>query len=84
MNPRPVKAIPHPDHSLTLTFDNGEVKRFDLAPYLGYPAFEPLRNIGFFQLARCQDGNLEWPGNLDFDPDRLYLESQPVPQSEAA
>jgi hypothetical protein len=84
MNPRPIQVIAHADYSLTLTFANGEIRRFDLGPYLRYPCFEPLKQTAFFLLARCDHGTVAWPQNIDFDPDTLYLESQPVTQSEAA
>ena len=84
MNPRPTQVIAHADHSLTLTFTNGEIRRFDLAPYLRYPCFEPLKKTGFFLLAHCDHGTVAWPQNIDFDPDTLYLESKPVAQAEAA
>jgi hypothetical protein len=34
MNPRVVEIKPNPDYSLTLKFTNGEVRRFDVRPYL--------------------------------------------------
>ncbi len=84
MNPRITEVTPHTDHSLTLTFANGEIRRFDLAPYLRYPCFEPLKQTAFFLLARCDHGTVAWPQNIDFDPDTLYLESKLIGQSEAA
>ena len=84
MNPRPTQVIANADHSLTLTFANGEIRRFDLTPYLRYPCFGPLKKSAFFLLARCDHGTVVWPQNIDFDPDTLYLESQPVTQSEVA
>lgn len=78
MNPRVKALTANADHSLTLVFNSGEVKRFDMRPYLGYPAFAPLQNIGFFQLARADHGTVAWPQNIDFDPDTLYLDSQSV------
>lgn len=81
MNPRIVQVTPEPAHRLTLCFANGEVRRFDLSPYLSYPAFEPLRNAGFFMLAECGHGTVVWPEGIDFDPDTLYIESVPVAQA---
>lgn len=78
MNPRVVQVAPQPGHRLVLSFANGEVRNFDLSPYLSYPVFEPLRNGGFFMLAECGHGTVVWPGGIGFDPDTLYLESVPV------
>jgi len=84
MNPRVTAVTANADHSLTLTFQNGELKRFDLRPYLGYPAFTPLQNIGFFLLARADHGTVSWPQDIDFDPDTLYLDSETVSDAHAA
>ncbi len=84
MNPRITEVSPHADHTLTLTFANGEIRRFDLAPYLHYPCFAPLKQTAFFLLARCDHGTVAWPQNIDFEPDTLYLESKPIGQTEAA
>jgi len=78
MNPRIAAVTAHDDHTLLLTFTNGEMRRFDITPYLGYPAFEPLRQVAFFKLAQASHGTVTWPKEIDFDPDTLYLEGQPA------
>jgi hypothetical protein len=62
------------DYHLLLTFENGEHKRFDMSPYLHYPVFQPLRQQGFFALAKVNYGTITWPGEIDIAPERLYLE----------
>ena len=84
MNPRITAVVARDDYTLRLTFGNGEVRHFDMTPYLGYPAFEPLRQSVFFNLARASHGTVTWPKEVDFDPDRLYLEGQPVNEAQAA
>ena len=84
MNPRISAVTANADHSLTLVFKSGEIKRFDMRPYLGYPAFTPLQNVGFFQLAHVDHGTVAWPQNIDFDPDTLYLDSQNIIDTHAA
>jgi len=75
MNPRVQKLIAQDDYTLILTFTNGEIRCFDMSPYLQYTVFQPLRNIAFFKLARPAHGTVEWPGEIDFAPDTLYLDS---------
>lgn len=82
MNPRITAVIAQDDHTLLLVFTNGETRRFDMAPYLAYPAFEPLRQISFFKLAHAGHGTVSWPKEIDFDPDTLYLEGKPVEQAQ--
>lgn len=84
MNPRISAVAAHDDYALLLTFTNGEMRYFDMKPYLGYPAFEPLRQIAFFKLARASHGTVTWPKEIDFDPDTLYLEGRPAKHEEQA
>ena len=84
MNPRITAVTAHDDYTLLLTFTNGETRRFDMTPYLAYPAFEPLQQISFFKLVRTGHGTVTWPKEIDFDPDTLYLEGQPVEQARQA
>lgn len=75
MNPRPQKVAYHSPHQLLVTFDNGEVKLFDLKEYLHYPVYAPLRDESFCSEARVNYGTVVWNEEIDIDPDRLYLES---------
>jgi len=84
MNPRIQEVLTHDDYTMTLKFANGEIRVFDLGPYLDYPVFEPLKNIGFFKLARAAHGTVVWPREIDFDPDTLFLESRAVDNRHAA
>jgi len=84
MNPRVIAVAAHDDYTLLLTFTNGEMRRFDMTPYLCYPAFEPLHQVAFFKLARVGHGTVTWPKEIDFDPDTLYLEGRPEKFEEQA
>jgi hypothetical protein len=78
MNPRITAVTAHDDYSLLITFTNGEIRHFDITPYLRYPVFEPLRQLAFFKLAKIGHGTVTWPKEIDFDPDTFYLESKPA------
>lgn len=78
MNPKVKELVVLPDYRLELTFTNGERRVFDAKPYLGYPVFRRLQNVGLFSLARVVNGAVEWPGEVDLSNDTLYLESIPV------
>jgi hypothetical protein len=75
MNPRVTQATCHDDFTITLTFANGEFRHFNARPYLDYPVFQPLRNPVYFQCGTVAHGTVVWPGEVDFCPDTLYLES---------
>lgn len=80
MNPR-VKMVKYESlYKLILTFNNGEVKAFDFAPYLSYPVFEVLKDEAYCRKATVFNGTVVWNDSTDFDPDTLYLESKPLAQ----
>ncbi len=78
MNPRVKKVIPNTDYSITLTFQNGEVKVFDVNPYLDKGIFQELREMRLFNSVRPFLGSIQWQNGQDFCPDMLYMDGQPV------
>lgn len=76
--PHIVHATPHDDHTLTLSFENGERRSLDFKPYLGTPVFAPLADLDLFRKVRIVYGSLEWPGERDLAYDSLYAESVPL------
>lgn len=80
LEPHVVAVEPHDDHTLTLTFSNGEVKAFDAKPYLEGPAFQPLKDLDYFRRVEIDLlGSLVWPDEQDLAFDMLYELSEPVP-----
>jgi hypothetical protein len=76
MNPR-VKAVKaNPDYTLTLTFTNGEIKVFDVKPYLDKGIFRELRDRNEFNSVKPFLGSIQWRNGQDFCPDMLYLDSK--------
>jgi hypothetical protein len=76
VNPRIKSVKPNPDHTLTLTFTNGEVKTFDVKPYLDMGIFRELRDQSVFNSVRPVLGSIQWKNGQDFCPDTLYMDSQ--------
>ncbi|SNB45902.1 DUF2442 domain-containing protein [Geobacter sp. DSM 9736] len=77
MNPRVVEAVCHDNLTISLTFSNGERRKFDVRPYLQYPVYTPLASVPYFLQGKASHGTVEWPNEEDFCPDTLYLESVP-------
>jgi hypothetical protein len=65
------------DYNLLLTFNNGQRRCFDMQPYLKFPVFRRLENLGFFALARVDYGTVTWPGDIDIAPETLFERSMP-------
>ena len=77
--PRVVTAVPADDYKLHLTFNNGERRVFDAKPLLPLGVFAPLKSKPFFYSVRVEHGSIAWPGDIDYCPDTLYLESAARP-----
>lgn len=83
---------PNDDYTLTLTFDNGELRKYDIAPLVqGSAVFSHLLNQDVFQRvylddAHCVawdidpniDSNLDWNNKVDLCPDCCYVDSIPI------
>jgi hypothetical protein len=67
-----------PEYTLILTFDNGEVKIFDMKPYLSLGIFKELRDLKLFNSVRKSFDSVEWPNEADMDPEILYNESKSI------
>ncbi|MDP3876742.1 MAG: DUF2442 domain-containing protein [Methylobacter sp.] len=76
MNPRVINVEALENHQLLITFSSGESGIFDVTPYLDYPAFNRLRDKGFFSLVKAAHGTVCWLDDIDFCPDTIYLKSQ--------
>ena len=80
MNPRVTAVQPQPDYKLKLTFTNGEVRLFDVKPYLATGIFQELRDAQMSNTVRTVLGSIQWKNQADLCPDTLYERSLPVPR----
>jgi hypothetical protein len=78
MYPRVKGVKPSTDYTLTISFTNGEVRTFDVKPYLSRGMFRALRDRSVFNSVQPFLGSVQWSGGQDFCPDTLYLDSVPV------
>ena len=80
MNPRVKFVEPNADYTITLTFTNGEVRSFDVKPFLNIGIFKELKEPSLFNSVKPFLGSIQWQNGQDFCPDTLYVESVPSPQ----
>jgi hypothetical protein len=66
------------DYTLILTFNNGEIKVFDMKPYLNLGIFKELKDLKLFKSVRKSFDTVEWPNEADLDPEILYNESKAI------
>ena len=88
-----VKVLPNDDFTLTLTFDNGEVRLYDAKPLLEPgTVFEPFIKYENFKRVYLDemncvswdidpnvDSNVVWNNKVNIDADNCYLKSVPIP-----
>lgn len=74
------------DYQLVLTFEDGSVRRVDLAPHLDGEIFEPLRALSYFKTVRVPPelDTIVWDNGADMSPDFLHEISVPVETSATA
>jgi hypothetical protein len=63
------------NYNLILTFDNGEIRQFDMKPYLNKGIFQELKDISKFNSVRVSFDTIEWDNEADLDPEILYENS---------
>ena len=70
------KVKPLNDYNLELTFENNEIKIFDVKPYLDTGLFKTLKDKNFFRMVKVSCDTIEWPNKVDLDPEVLYEKSK--------
>jgi hypothetical protein len=81
MNPRVKSVRPNPDYTLTIVFDNGETRCFEVEPYLEKGIFKELRALKNFNSVNVFLGSIQWRGGQELCPDTLYMISEPIPET---
>ncbi len=85
-------VIPNDDFTLTISFDNGEKRLFDVRPLLKKgTVFEPFLNLENFRRVYLDnthciawdidpdvDSNKVWNNKVDLCPDGCYIDSIPL------
>jgi len=69
------KVKPLNGYKLELTFENDEIKVFDVTPYLDTGVFAALRYENLFKRVKVSFDTIEWPNGIDLDPEVLYEDS---------
>ena len=75
MEPRLLKVEPLPDFNIKLYYETGEVKVYDVKPYISAgPWTARLGNESYFARVRVVDSGwtVEWPEGHDIAPHELY------------
>ena len=76
LRPKPVEVTPLDNYNLSLVFDNGEHKIFDVKPLINGEWFGELQNMSIFKTVKIADNTVEWVNGQDVCPDDLYYLSK--------
>lgn len=77
LQPKLIKVEPVESGKLRLFYETGEVRLFDVRPYMEGPWYEELKNPSYFKTVHLSsDGRgIEWREGQDIAPHELYEES---------
>ena len=62
------------NNKLSIVFENGEMRIFNLSPYLGKGVFQELKDPAYFNQVKNEGYFICWPHEQDLSADTLYLE----------
>ena len=77
MTPQVIAVVPKENHQVLLTFDNQEVRVFDMKPYINRSSFfKQLEDEEYFKTVRVSLGSIQWKNGQDLSPYTLYSKSK--------
>lgn len=74
LQPNLRKVEPADSYCIRLYYVTGEVKLFDVSPYITGSWYEELKDADYFKTVRLLPGGIgiEWPHGQDIAPHELY------------
>ena len=80
LQPKLLSVTPLTDYCLSLHYDTGEVKTFDVKPYIQGSFFGKLADESYFRTVHIvMDGyGIEWADGQDIAPHELYEMSEAI------
>lgn len=77
LGPDVIDVEPLPDHRIRLLFEGGDIRIFDMTPFLDRGVFRKLQDPAVFDAVYVDGGTAAWPGGVDVCPETLYMDSEP-------
>lgn len=75
---RVIDVRPLDGYQLQIGYENGEVRVFDVSPYLDFGLYRALRDSSVFRSVRPSFDSVEWSNGADICPELLYERSVPL------
>jgi len=67
-----LEVVPQEDYCVLVTFETGEIKKFDVKPYICGEWYGMLNDINVFNTVRPCGNTIEWSDGQDIAPHELY------------
>ena len=78
LRPTAVSVSAEGDYLLRVAFDSGEIKLFDVKPYMKGAWYGQLLDKNYFCRVKTDGFTVVWPDGQDLCPDELYELSVPA------
>ena len=75
LRPTAVHVEPLDNYFISVLFDNGEKKEFDVKPYIKGTWYGELADPVYFSSVMTNGYSVEWANGQDLCPDELYYNS---------
>jgi len=63
------------NYELIITYEENQVRLFDVKPLLEKGLFKELKDIELFKQIKIVFDTVEWSNGIDIDPDDLFFDS---------
>ena len=78
LRPTAKEVYPQQNYTLRIVFDNGEVRTFNVKPYIKGEWYGRLADEAYFRAVKPDGFTVVWPDGQDLCPDELYQLSEAI------
>ncbi len=78
LRPTATKVKAEDNFIILVTFSNGEIKKFDVKPYIKGSWYGMLADKSYFKRVETDGFTVVWPEGQDICPDELYELSEKI------
>lgn len=75
MTPNIVDVKAQDNYQILFSFENGEMKIFDMKQYINKGFFKQSQDKAYFKTVKPFFDSIQWANGQDLFPDTLYLDS---------
>ena len=72
LRPTAIKVKSEDNYFIRIEFDNGEVKKLDVKPYIQGSWYGRLKDLTYFKMVTTDGFTVCWPEGQDLCPDDVY------------